>query len=151
MLKISYGVAFVNEYYNLYVRQKSYVMEKKPTDAEIDILSVLWDRGHSTVREVHEALAHQREVYYTTTLKTMQVMVEKGILSRDTSKRSHVYFPVIKKEVVEKSLLNKLIQGIFKGSSAKLVISALGHQKPNETELREIKSMIEKIDSHELD
>jgi predicted transcriptional regulator len=126
-------------------------MEKRPTDSEIDILTVLWDRGPSTVREVHESLSHQRDVYYTTTLKTMQVMVEKGLVSRDTTKRSHIYFAGIKKEAVEKTLLDKLIGGIFMGSPAKLVISALGLHKPTAKELDDIKSLIDKIDQNALD
>ena len=105
-------------------------MLKKPTDSELEILDLLWQNGPSSVRDIHKSLAEKRDLYYTTTLKTMQLMAEKGLLSRDTKQRSHIYHVIIDKKDVEKSLLEKLANSVFRGSASQLIMSALGHSKP---------------------
>ena len=128
-------------------RQRS----KSPTDRELDILRVLWSRGPSTVREVHETLRerHGPGTGYTTTLKLLQVMTEKGIVRRDVSRRSHVYVPADSEESVQRQLLQKLLDGAFEGSTRKLVLQALSVQRASREELAEIRRLIEeKIDEH---
>ena len=124
-------------------------MQVKPTDSELQILNFLWENGPSSVRAVHSTLTEKRELYYTTTLKTMQLMSEKGMLTRDTTQRSHIYHVNIKKNDVEKNLINKLANTIFKGSASQLIMSALGHSKPSKDELEEIKALIKKLDQNE--
>ena len=124
-------------------------MLAKPTDSELQILNFLWEKGPSSVRAVHSALSEKRDLYYTTTLKTMQLMSEKGMLTRDTTQRSHIYHVNIKKNDVEKNLINKLANTIFKGSASQLIMSALGHSKPSKDELEEIKALIKKLDQNE--
>ena len=121
----------------------------KPTTAELDILNILWVSGPSTVRQVHEQLAETKDVFYTTTLKTMQVMHSKGLLDRDTSERSHRYKAIIRRQDVEKSLLDSLRSTLFSGSTSQLVISALGHGKPTSEELEEIRSIIDKLEDND--
>ena len=118
----------------------------KPTTAELEILTILWENGPSSVREVNAQLSEMREVFYTTTLKTMQVMHSKKLLTRDTSQRAHIYAPAIQKTDVEKSLLDSLRNTMFYGSTAKLVISALGHDKPTPEELEQIRELINRMD-----
>ncbi len=123
--------------------------KRKPTSAEIEILKVLWNHGPSSVRVVHDILSQSKEIFYTTTLKTMQVMLDKGFLSRDTSSRSHIYAPELDRSTVEKSIIEKMVDSVFGGSSAKLVISAIGHRQPNQEELEEIRKMIDKLDKNQ--
>jgi len=118
----------------------------KPTAAELEILTLLWDSGPSSVREVHRQLSRHRDVFYTTTLKTMQVMTDKGLLERDTSQRAHIYSPAVSRDGIEKNLIDTLRKSMFNGSTAGLIISALGHSKPTAEELREIRDMIDKMD-----
>lgn len=122
---------------------------KKPTEAELDILKVLWHNGPSSVREVHDQLAIARDIFYTTTLKTMQVMASKGLVIRDTSQRSHIYSAAIRQSEVEKKLIDSLVNSAFNGSAAKLVISALGQTKPTGKELEEIRALLNKYDKNE--
>src|SRR5918993_2948952 len=119
----------------------------KPTESELEILQVLWDRGIATVREVHEELSKTKEAGYTTTLKLMQIMHEKGIVKRDESLRTHVYQPAVNKEKTQKHLLSKMIDSLFGGSSTQLVLQALGsgEQKVSAEELEEIQKMIENL------
>ena len=121
----------------------------KPTDSELEILNIIWEKGPSSVRDIHSILSEKRDLYYTTTLKTMQLMAEKGLLSRDTTQRSHIYHVNINKSDVEKNLIDKLANTVFKGSASQLIMSALGHSKPSKIELEEIKSLIEKLDQNE--
>lgn len=106
-----------------HMAQPKYV---KPTESELEILQILWQRGIATVREVHEDLAQIKDVGYTTTLKLMQIMHEKGLVKRDESMRTHVYQPAVNKEKTQKHLLNKMIDTLFGGSSTQLVLQALG-------------------------
>jgi predicted transcriptional regulator len=115
----------------------------RPTDAELEILRVLWERGPSTVRQVHEALAGTRETGYTTTLKLMQIMAEKGLVTRDESSRTHVYAARASQEHTQRQLLNDLVDRAFGGSAAELVLRALSARKTSDDELREIRKLID--------
>lgn len=115
----------------------------EPTESEVEILQILWQKGSATVREVHEVLEKQKDVGYTTTLKLMQIMVEKGIVDRDTSKRIHIYKPLIPQSSVENNLINKLRQKIFRGSASRLVIGALSSEPVSEQELEEIREFLD--------
>ncbi|WP_165074725.1 BlaI/MecI/CopY family transcriptional regulator [Paludisphaera rhizosphaerae] len=118
----------------------------RPTDGELAILRVMWARGPSTVREVHEALAGRRETGYTTTLKLMQIMAEKGILLRDSSQRTHVYFPRESAEVVERGLVRDLIDRAFDGAAGRLVLRALGSKKVTKEEAARIRELLDEIE-----
>jgi len=112
-----------------------------PTDAEVDILAALWRLGPATVREVHEALG--KDCGYTTTLKQMQVMLDKGLLVRSERFRSHVYQPAIPKERLQQQIAGDLLQRVFGGSAASLIMGALAARPASLAELAEIRSMIE--------
>jgi predicted transcriptional regulator len=115
----------------------------RPTDAELEILRVLWDRGPSTVRQVHEALADIRETGYTTTLKLMQIMADKGLVTRDESSRTHVYESRVSQEQTQRQLVDDLVDRAFGGSAAELVLRALATRKTTDEELREIRRLID--------
>jgi predicted transcriptional regulator len=118
----------------------------KPTESELEILQVLWQRGLATVREVHEELSKTKDVGYTTTLKLMQIMHEKGIVKRDESVRTHVYQSAVNKERTQKHLLSKMIDSLFGGSSTQLVLQALGNeQKVSEEELEQIQNLLDNL------
>lgn len=117
----------------------------KPTDGELEILAVLWQKGIASVRDVHEVLAKTKEVGYTTTLKLMQIMNEKGLVRRDQSAKTHFYQAAITKEKTQKQLVGKMIDNLFGGSSAQLVIQALGNYKANDEELKEIEQLLENL------
>ena len=118
----------------------------KPTEAELEILQILWEHGDCTVRFVNDKLNEQREVGYTTTLKMMQLMFEKGLLKRDDTERSHVYASSYSQEVAQKTLLDRLTETVFGGSAMRLVMQALGNRKTSTTELDEIKELIAQIE-----
>ena len=119
----------------------------KPTESELEILQILWKNGTATVRDVHEELAQSKEVGYTTTLKLMQIMHEKGLVKRDESMRTHVYQAAVNKEKTQKHLLTKMIDSLFGGSSTQLVLQALGSGERNVSaeELEEIQKLIENL------
>lgn len=114
----------------------------RPTDAELAILRVLWARGPSTVRQVHEALADDRETGYTTSLKLMQIMAEKGLVTRDESSRTHIYEAAASEQLTQGQLVADLVQRAFGGSAAALVMRALSTHKPSADEMREIQRLI---------
>jgi BlaI family penicillinase repressor len=114
----------------------------KPTESELEILQILWTRGLATVREVHEDLASSKDVGYTTTLKLMQIMHEKGLVKRDDSMRTHVYQAAVNKERTQKHLLGKMIDSLFGGSPTQLVIQALGEHKASPEELEKIQALL---------
>lgn len=116
-----------------------------PTEAELEILNVLWDRGPSTVRDVHEALA-SRGTGYTTVLKQMQVMAEKGLLARSEEHRSHVYSARIVREKTQQKLARNLLDRAFAGSAASLVLGALSTQRVPPEELAEIRRMLDEYE-----
>jgi BlaI family transcriptional regulator, penicillinase repressor len=117
----------------------------KPTDGELEILAVLWEKGTASVRDVHEVLAKTKEVGYTTTLKLMQIMNEKGLVRRDQSSKTHFYQAAITKEKTQKQLVGKMIDSLFGGSPAQLVLQALGNYKANDEELKEIEQLLENL------
>jgi BlaI family transcriptional regulator, penicillinase repressor len=117
----------------------------KPTESELEILQILWQRGLATVREVHEELAKSKDAGYTTTLKLMQIMHEKGLVKRDESMRTHVYQPAVNKEKTQKHLLGKMIDSLFGGSSTQLVLQALGEQKASPEELEQIQHLLDNL------
>lgn len=121
----------------------------RPTESELEILQVLWDKGPSTVREVHEQLAKQKESGYTTTLKLMQIMFEKGLVKRDDTNRSHIYEAIISQDKTRKVMVDKLIKTLFQGSSSKLIMQALGHHKATEEELSVIRKYLDEMEGME--
>ncbi len=121
----------------------------KPTESELEILKVLWTKGASTVREVNEILNEAREVGYTTTLKIMQLMAQKGLVNRDESTRTHVYTAAVAQNNVQNHMLDQLLESAFGGSASELVMNALGRSKASQKELDEIKALIQKLESDE--
>lgn len=121
-------------------------MKSTPTESELEILQLLWEFGPMTVRELNDKLNKERKVGYTTSLKMMQIMTEKGLLSRDTGERSHVYAPLQRSEEVQSTMLDHVLKTVFKGNSSRLVLQALGKSKPSPEEISEIKSLIEKLE-----
>lgn len=119
----------------------------RPTESELEILQVLWEHGPSTVRFVNDQLNEDREVGYTTTLKLMQIMAEKGLADRDTSQRTHIYSPAVTEGETQQNLLTQFVDRTFKGSAMKLVMQALGNHNASEAELDEIKALIEEMES----
>lgn len=119
----------------------------RPTEAELQILKVLWKHGPSTVREVHEMLYSHEGGGYTTALKLLQVMHGKGLVERDDSQRAHVYRPVLSKERTQGRFINEMIHRVFDGSASQLVLHALG-QRPRATreELKEIRVLLNKLE-----
>jgi predicted transcriptional regulator len=115
---------------------------KKPTDAQLAILRVLWDRGASTVREVHDALADARSVGYTTTLKTLQVMTEQGLTLREEHRGQHLYRPRHAEEETLGRIVTDLLDRAFGGSTSKLVVHALASRRASAEELREIRKLL---------
>jgi BlaI family transcriptional regulator, penicillinase repressor len=118
-----------------------------PTESELEILQVLWDKGSATVREVHEVLEKVKETGYTTTLKTMQNMTDKGLLERDTNNRTHIYQPIFSREHAEKHFLNKMIDNLFQGSASKLVIGALDNKSLSAQDIQEIKEYLKQFEA----
>ena len=118
----------------------------KPTEAELEILQLLWLHGPATVRFVNEELNKTKEVGYTTTLKIMQLMTEKNMVRRDESNRSHVYEAIIKEEATQKHLLDRFLESTFRGSATKLVMQALGNRSTTPEELDEIRKFLNKME-----
>ena len=121
----------------------------KPTESELEILQILWQRESATVREVHEELSKTKVSGYTTTLKLMQIMFEKKLVSRDDSSKTHIYQPAISRQKTQKQFLDKMINGLFYGSSTQLVLQALGNQKASKTELEEIQKYLDNLKNGE--
>ena len=121
-------------------------MNPRPTDAELEILNVLWQLGPATVRQVHTELTKQRDVGYTTILKFMQIMTDKGLLKRDESQRSHVYQARQKEVATQRQLVKDLMARAFGGSTEKLVMQALASKKAKPDEIAEIRRMLDEID-----
>lgn len=118
----------------------------KPTEGEMEILQVLWEKGNCTVREVHETL-DKKESGYTTTLKLMQIMHEKGLVDRDTSSKTHIYRALISKETTQHHLVKKMIDNVFNGSAARLVMQALGNKSASKEEIDLIKEYLDKLEN----
>ncbi|MEO8583198.1 MAG: BlaI/MecI/CopY family transcriptional regulator [Flavitalea sp.] len=114
----------------------------KPTASELEILQVLWAKGHASVRDVHEELSKTKDAGYTTTLKLMQIMNEKGLVKRDDSFKTHIYQSAVSREKTQKHLLGKMINTLFGGNATELVIQALGNHKATPQELDEIQKLL---------
>ena len=116
----------------------------RPTDAELELLQVLWDTGPCTVRQIHESLPKQTG--YTTTLKILQKMADKGLVERDESQKSHIYAAAIEAEKTQRQLLSHLIQSAFGGSPARLVMQALSDDRASEEDLARIRDMLQQLE-----
>jgi predicted transcriptional regulator len=121
----------------------------QPTDAQLAILSILWADGPGTVRQVHEALPEHARRGYTTTLKLMQIMAEKGLVSRDERERSHVYSARVGEDETKGQLVGELMNKAFGGSAAQLVMRALSEQRASDEELAEIRALLARIEAGE--
>ncbi len=117
----------------------------KPTESELEILNILWDMETATVRDVHEELSKTKPGGYTTTLKLMQIMFEKGLVSRNDSSKTHIYQPAVTRQKTQKQFLDKMISTLFSGSSTELVLQALGNQKSSKNELDEIQKYLDNL------
>jgi predicted transcriptional regulator len=117
----------------------------KPTESELEILQVLWVKDKASVREVHEELLKTKEAGYTTTLKLMQIMFEKGLVSRDDSFKTHIYRASVSREKTQQHLLGRMINTLFGGSSTELVLQALGSHKATPAELEEIQELLNNL------
>ncbi|MET0625644.1 MAG: BlaI/MecI/CopY family transcriptional regulator [Pyrinomonadaceae bacterium] len=121
----------------------------RPTDAELEILKVLWRRGPSTVREVFETLGENKTTGYTTVLKTMQIMAEKGLVVRDESERAHRYEPAAREDETQRRLVGDLLRKAFDGSAKNLVLQALSTERASAGELDEIRRMLDELERGE--
>ena len=145
---------------HLFVRKISYLSVMKqeneqnrrpePTRSELEILQVLWKQGPSTVRQVNDTLNEQkRAVQYTSTLKLMQIMVEKNILQRDESAMKHVYSAAVEEKAFKGFLLDRFVDSLYDGSASSLMMQLLGNKKPSKEELSEIRKMLDQLDKEE--
>lgn len=121
------------------------IKHTRPTESELEILQVLWNEKAATVRTVHEELLKTKEAGYTTTLKLMQIMFEKGLVTRDDSSKTHIYQPAVTREKTQKQFLNKMIDTLFAGSSSELVLQALGGHAASDEELEKIQQLINQL------
>ncbi|PWS31716.1 BlaI/MecI/CopY family transcriptional regulator [Pedobacter paludis] len=117
----------------------------EPTKAELEILQILWEFGPSTVRFVNDKLNEQKEVIYTSTLKQMQILTEKGILKRDESQMKHIYIPVEAEEKTKVQLLDRFVNTLYKGSASQLMMQLLGNEKTSKAEIEEIKKLLDSM------
>lgn len=120
--------------------------QKKPTDAELAIIGVIWDRGPSTVREVFQHLSERREIGYTTVLKFMQIMTDKGLLERNTSVRPQVFKAARPQQQTQRQLLRELLDRAFDGSPGNLVLQALSIRESTPEERREIRELLDRLE-----
>ncbi|MEB2784633.1 BlaI/MecI/CopY family transcriptional regulator [Algoriphagus persicinus] len=119
----------------------------KPTESELEILSLLWEMKEATVRQIHERLAETKDTGYTTTLKTLQNMHGKQMVNRNEAQRTHVYSPATNQKDTQKSLLKNLVTTAFGGSAQKLVLQALGEENPSKEELDEIRAFLDQLEN----
>jgi BlaI family penicillinase repressor len=121
----------------------------RPTDAELEILQILWNKGEATVREVNDILnaSQQKATGYTTTLKLMQIMFEKGLLVRDDTQRTHIYSAAVREGNIQSALLSRFLQAAYKGSASKLAVHLLGNHATTPDELAEIRAIIEELEN----
>ena len=140
----------------MFVRKVSYIRSMKednqqggkiePTKSELEILQVLWEHGPSTVRFVNDKLNEQkRAVQYTSTLKLMQIMADKGILLRDETNMKHVYSPAVEEQKTKGFLLERFVDTMYNGSASKLLMQLLGNKKTSKKELQEIRDLLNKL------
>ncbi|MES3019492.1 MAG: BlaI/MecI/CopY family transcriptional regulator [Bacteroidota bacterium] len=124
-------------------------MKVKPTNSELEILQIIWRRGFATVREVNEELSKEKgiDIGYTTTLKLMQIMHEKGLLERETGSRTHIYKALVSQSKTSQNMLDSLIDNVFNGSAAQLVMQALSNKKSSKKEIEMIKKYLDELDN----
>ena len=113
-----------------------------PSNSELEILAVLWRKGPQAVREIHTSLRRKREIGYTTVLKTLQVMAEKGLVTRDETERSHVYRAAVPEKSVKRRLVSDLLDRVFEGSAANLVVQALSAKRASPEDIRKIRKLL---------
>jgi len=118
----------------------------RPTDAELELLTVLWSRGPSTVRDVHETIARRRPTQYTTVLKQMQIMAAKGLVRRDEKQRAHVYEAARMREWTERQLAGDFLRRAFDGSASRLMVGALSARKTSKQELAELRRLLDEYE-----
>lgn len=121
----------------------------KPTESELEILNILWEKGPSTVRQVHETIEQNKESGYTTTLKLMQIMHDKGLLKRDASSKTHTYEALVTRSQTQGQMIQRMVDTMFKGSAAQLVMQALGNYKADEDELSQIREYLDRIEQEQ--
>jgi predicted transcriptional regulator len=120
----------------------------KPTESELEILNILWDKGPCTVRDVHEVLEKSKDAGYTTTLKLMQIMHEKGLLERDTASKTHIYKAMVSQKQTQGQIIQRMIDTAFNGSATQLVMQALGNHKTSKEELEQIRQYLEQMEGN---
>lgn len=123
---------------------------QKPTESELEVLQIIWQNGASTVKFVNDKLNEKKEVGYTTTLKIMQLMNEKGLVERNTDNRCHIYSAAVDEAETKKALLHRFLETAFGGSTTNLVLQALGNYDASKNELEQIKKAIEDLERREL-
>ena len=121
----------------------------KPTESEFEVLQSLWKNGPSTVRQINEELSLKREVGYTTTLKIMQIMHEKGLLSREKSGKTHIYKAEISQSETQQAMLDRFVERTFEGSAMQLVMQALGNHKASPEELSQIRAYLDELENQQ--
>ena len=121
-------------------------MLPRPTDGELEILTVLWSRGPATVREIHEVIAKRKPAQYTTVLKTLQIMAEKRLVRRDEKQRAHIYEAALPRESTQKQLAGDLLQRAFNGSAVRLMQGALSARRASKTELAELRKLLDEYE-----
>ncbi len=119
----------------------------KPTDGELEILNILWDKGPCTVRDVHEVLEATKGSGYTTTLKLMQIMLDKGLVKRDSTSRVHIYEAAISKTTTQGQIIRKMVDSVFSGNTMQMVMQALGNHKADAAELDAIRKYLDEIEN----
>jgi BlaI family transcriptional regulator, penicillinase repressor len=119
----------------------------RPTDAELEILAVLWSRGDATVREVHETIARRRPTQYTTVLKQMQVMTEKGLLRRNDEERAHIYEAARPRDWTQRQLASDILRRAFDGCTSTLMMGVLSSRRPSKKELAELRALLDEYES----
>lgn len=117
----------------------------KPTESELDILKILWEKKQCSVRDVHTVLATTKDVGYTTTLKLMQIMFEKGIVKRDDSQKIHLYTPILKQTETQLQFVGKMVNTLFNGNASQLVLHTLGNSNHSDDELNAIQQLLDNL------
>lgn len=121
-------------------------MKQKPTESELEVLSLIWQQGPLTVRQIHDQIKTNRAIGYTTTLKIMQIMYEKGMLGRTKHGKTHMYTAIEPQQKTQNGIVSRMVQTVFHGSTRDLVMHALGSSRPSKAELDEIKEYLDKLD-----
>ena len=118
-----------------------------PTNSELEVLTLLWELGNATAREVHDQLSKTKSTGYTTTLKIIQNMFEKGLVSREPKGQTHIYSAAVKQQNIQQQMLGGFVNKVFSGSSQNLILQALGNQQPNREEMDEIRAMLDRLEN----